>query len=104
MSFLKELLQLTEDSDYDEIPPRVMRVLRDCDIKYPGVKTLSDLKTAHAKQIIARGYKPDSDEKALSYALGMASLSHEEIDDIANPPKSKTDSAGQSGPSPEEIE
>jgi len=89
MKLIKELLTLQEDGAFGshEIPTRVRRYMHENDITYPGVESLEDLKRAHAKQILAKGGKKgiDSEERGLSYALGMDGLSDEELEDVANP-------------------
>lgn len=81
MNLLKELLTLREDSEYEDtpIPPRISRLMRDEDIKYPGADTLEKLKVAHAKQLLSRDGGEDSAERALSYALGMNGKSKAEL-------------------------
>src|SRR6059058_2981918 len=86
MNLIQELLNLREEVDGTPIPPRIARLMRDEDIKYPGADTLEKLKVAHAKQLLARDGGEDSAERALSYALSMNGKSKDELNDIVHPP------------------
>jgi hypothetical protein len=85
MKFIQELLNLQEEFDSESIPPKILRLMRDADISYPGVNSLEELRVAHAKQLLARDGGEDSSERALSYALGMNGKSKDELESIVNP-------------------
>lgn len=95
MQLIQELLTLKEDVEGTPIPPRIVRLMRDEDLKYPGADTIEKLKQAHAKQLLARDGGEDSAERALSYALGMNGKSKDELKNIVHPPAHA--SSGDSG-------